>query len=443
MRRLRLALGCGVAATVPRTIAAWPWYVRDGTSAARAAGPAPAPVNADYVWRDKRIAFWERAVGEHHRGDMLSPATLSAEYLQRFRERGDVGDVLRALHDAWLSLRAEPRGNAAAEVDLASALLTLHRFRDALAVTRHVESYEPGDPSMKVREASLDLELGRYDRAVRIIAALPHQSGAEAIPAETLRARYDELSGKLGEARERFARVTALADSSYDEPAQSRAWFLFRSGELAFEAGDNDGALADERRALERFPDYSEANRVLARVDCALHRWQDCLDAARASAAVIPYPEVLGYEVDAQRALGDAAGAAQTDDLIRTVERIGNTQRISDRLLAIYYDEHHERLADAYAIAHRELAARDDVLTDDTLAWAAACDGRWSEARTRTNMALRLGTQNSLLLYHAGVIALHFGDRAAAKRRLTAALALNPSFHPFYADDARAKLATL
>jgi tetratricopeptide (TPR) repeat protein len=152
---------------------------------------------------------------------------------------------------------------------------------------------------------------------------------------------------------------------------------------------------------------------------------------------------VLGYEVDAQRALGDAAGAAQTADLIHTIERIGNAQHVSDRLLAIYYSEHGERLDDAYAIAHRELRARDDVLTEDTLAWAAAMDGRWEEARAHDARALRYGTENALMQYHAGAIALHFGDRASAKEHLTRALALNPSFHPFYADDAREKLAAL
>jgi len=443
VNRLRLVLGSVLAAIVLGAVAAWPWYVRSGADAARTAGPQPAAVNADYRERDRRIAFWERAVAEHHRGDMMSPATLSSEYLQRYRERGDIGDVLRALHGAWLSLRAQPYGNETAEVDLASALLTLHRFGDALAVTRHIERYEPRDTAMKTREASLDLELGRYDGAARIIAALPHGSGLDEVPADTLRSRYDELTGHLARARERFARVTALEDSLYDESAQQRAWFFFRSGELAFEAGDNDGAIADEQRALERFPGYSEANRLLARVECALHHWQACLDAARASAAVVPYPEVLGYEVDAQSALGDPAAAAQTDDLIRTIERIGNAQHVSDRLLAIYYDDHGERLSDAYAIARRELRLRDDVFTEDTLAWAAALDGRWSEARRRSAAALRYGTQNALLLYHGGVIALHFGDRATAQRRFEAALALNPSFHPFYADDARSKLATL
>ncbi len=155
---------------------------------------------------------------------------------------------------------------------------------------------------------------------------------------------------------------------------------------------------------------------MLARFTCALHRWQACLDAAAASAAVAPFPEVLGYEVDAQRALGDPAAAARTDDLIRTVERIGNAQHISDRLLAVYYTDHGERRDDAYAIAKRELAVRDDVFTEDTLAWAAAMDGRWYEARARIRRALRYVTENALLRYHAGIIALHFGDRVEARR---------------------------
>jgi len=126
-----------------------------------------------------------------------------------------------------------------------------------------------------------------------------------------------------------------------------------------------------------------------------------------------------------------------------TIEKIGNAQHISDRLLAIYYAEHHVRTADAYAIARRELSARDDIFSEDTLAWAAAADGRWNDARSAARKALRFDTENSLLQYHAGIIALHFGDRDEAKRRLGKALSLNPSFHQVYAADARALLARL
>jgi tetratricopeptide (TPR) repeat protein len=212
---------------------------------------------------------------------------------------------------------------------------------------------------------------------------------------------------------------------------------------MAFEAGDNDGAIASEKQSLSIFPTYADANRLLAKYECAGHHWQECLDAAIASANVIPYPETLGYEVDAYRGLGRTKDAAITDDLIVTEERIGNAQRISDRLLAIYYSDHHLRPGDAYAIAKRELAVRQDIFTWDTLAWAAAMDGKWDEARSDEAKAMKYGTQISLLYYHAGAIAQHFGDNATAKTCYQQALALNPQFHPFFADDARAQLAKL
>jgi tetratricopeptide (TPR) repeat protein len=447
MHRFTSMAALAVVAAALSAIAAWPAYVENGVNAARTAAlPTPAPVHADYLERDRLIAFWERAHAEHRRGDMLSPTNLSGQYLQRYRERGDPGDVVRAMHLAQEALRAQPYGNVAAELALGSAYVVLHRFADALALTRSVERYLPGEPSVVVREASVDLELGRYDAASAIIARLRTERASERVPSldvETLIARYDELTGHLARARERFERVVAFGNARYDAAAQQRSWFWFRAGELAFESGDNDGAIAAERRALDVFPNFSEANRMLARVLCSLQRWQECLSAARASAAVVPYPEVLGYEVDAYRALGDPASAAATDDVIRAIERIGNAQHVSDRLLAIYYSEHGERTADAYAIAKRELLVRDDVYAEDTLAWAAATDGRWAEAAAHSRAALRYGTQNALFRYHAGVIALHAGDRAGARSSLRQALALNASFHPFYADDARRRLALL
>ncbi|MBV8643069.1 MAG: hypothetical protein JO225_04045 [Candidatus Eremiobacteraeota bacterium] len=448
MKRFGVALGAAGAVLAVGLLAAWPKYVDRAVAAPPAPPPAAlptaAPVAADYALRDRRIAFWERAAAQHRRGDMLSPSVLSEEYLQRYRERGDVGDALRALGAAQASLRVQPRGNLSAETALGSALLTLHRFRDALAVTHDMERVAPGDPALRVREASLDLELGDYGAAKRIVDRFAHGADdGSALDVQTLLTRWDELTGHLDRARRRFARTTTYADAAYAAPAQERAWFWFRSAELAFEAGDTDAALGDARIALARFPNYGEANRVLARVDCALHRWRDCLAAARASARVTPYPEVLGYEVDALRALGERAEAAQTDDLIAAVGRLGDAQHVTDRLLAVYDAEHGVRPAEAYRLARGELAARDDVFTEDTLAWSAAADGRWDEARTRARRAVRLGTENALLDYHAGVIALHAGDRDEARRRLRRALARNARFHPWYADDARRRLAQL
>ena len=190
---------------------------------------------------------------------------------------------------------------------------------------------------------------------------------------------------------------------------------------MAFEAGDNDAALGDEREAVTMFPNYADALRTLARIECARHDWQQCLTDAVASANIVPYPETLGYKADAQRALGDAAGAAQTADLIHTVGQLGDQQHITDRLLAIYYADHHLYPHAAYAIAKNELdVARRHLHRRH--AGLGRGDGRALGRSALADRPARAATapQNSLLDYHAGVIAAHFGDRARRKAALRA-----------------------
>jgi len=422
--------------------ALWPAFIAARSSQAHADSlPTMAPVSADYRQRDKLIAFWEGAVRGDLTSDMLSPRMLAAQYLQRYRETGDIDDVLRAERMAKRSLQVQ-RGSVAADLVMASTLLTLHRFREARSYVRAAEKLHKGDPTLVAREASLDLELGEYEAAGRLLESVPLKARSDP-EWQTVQARYEELTGHLQDARRLIAGPQQELDANFGAPAQARAWYHFREGELAFEAGDVDASFAAERLALQIFPRYADALRALARFECADHRWQGCLEHAARSAEIVPFPETLGYEADAQRALGDDAAARKTDELIETIERIGNAQHISDRLLAVYYSEHGVHAQDALRIARRELLVRDDIYTEDTLAWAAAMAGRWDAARTAIRKAVRFDTEDARLQYHAGVIALHFGDTAQAKRRLERSLALNPHFHPAYADDARAQLARL
>jgi tetratricopeptide (TPR) repeat protein len=426
------------------TAAVWPWFVAYRTLQARADDlPAVAPVTADYRYRDKLVAFWEGAVRSRARNDMLSPRNLADQYLQRYRETGDIADVLRAVHMAQRSLDVMPSGNAGADLSMSSALLTLHRFREARRYVLLARIDHPRDATLVAREASLDMELGDYAAARALLASAPVKDQLVNSEWQTVQARYDELTGHLERARAEISKPAMELDSNFSAPAQSRAWYHLREGEMAFDAGDRSEALLQERSALALFPRYADALRDLARFECAARDWRSCLGDATRSADLVPFPEALGYKVDAERGLGDEAAAARTGALIETVERVGNAQHISDRLLAVYYSEHGIHVADALRIARNELAVRDDIYTEDTLAWAAAMAGRWDEARRASAKAIRFDTEDSRLQYHAGIIALHFGDRAFARKRLQRALALNPAFHAFYADDARAQLARI
>jgi Flp pilus assembly protein TadD len=433
-----------IAASALFALAAWPFFIANRSDEARAertpAG-AVAPLRDDQR-RDATISFWEGAFREHHRNDMMSPRILAGEYLQRYRETGDIDDVVRAKSMALRSLAIQPR-NIAALVDLAAIMLTLHRFREALHDIDGVLPYDPSNPAFLAQRASLQMELGEYDAARATLARIP-PSASNDPAAETVRARYDELTGHVGAARRLLAAATATSDADDTTGAQPRAWYHFRAGELDFESGDNAGAIREERAALRIFPTYNLALKDLAKFELANGDDVAALDAATRGAAITPFPETLGYEADAALALGDAKRAAAVRDTIFAIERIGNAYGVNDRLLAIYYADHRLRPQDALKIARREARLRgDEIYAQDTLAWAAAMAGQWVEARRAIGAALRHGSADPLLSYHAAVIALHFGRAAEGRRELARALALNPHFHPVFADDARARLAAL
>lgn len=400
-----------------------------------------APVSTDYLQRDRIVAFYEVQV-RRDPGDQIAQRMLGSEYLQRFRETGDLNDVTRALAVANRSLRLQPQGNVQALGVIASGDTALHRFSAALAADRASVEAAPFDDDARAQTASVLMELGRYAQAARILA---HPVQPDPNPTWlSIRARYDELCGDLAGARVAMAQAAGIVDRMITVPAYTRSWYHVREAQLAFEAGDDGTAGAQFDEALRIFPDNAMALLFQAKFYRARGQWQRALDAATRSADLYPLPQALGYEADAQRALGDEGDARRTDALIRAEQRLFNVQGINDRLLAMYYAEHREHLGDALAAARSDIGKRgDEIYADDTMAWVLAAMNRWNQARGYAERAARYGTADPELEYHAGVIAWHTGHQGEARRRLAAALASNARFHPFYAEDARRLLSEI
>jgi tetratricopeptide (TPR) repeat protein len=416
--------------------AAWPWFA---AHRAQATVLPLAPVSDDYRLRGRMVAFYE-AQARRDPYDQITTRMLAAEYLQRFRETGDLNDVTRALATARTSLGLQPQGNSQALSVLASGEIALHRFAAALAAEHASLQGNPFDDNARAQTASILMELGRYDEAARVLA---HPSESDPNPTwMSIRARYDELTGNLAGARLQMGSATGIVDRLITVSAYARSWYHMRDAQLAFEAGDANTARAQFDESLRIFPDNAMALLFAAKFYRAHGDWQRALAAASRSADLYPLPQALGYEADAQRALGDAAGAQQTDALIRAEQRLFNVQGINDRLLAMYYAEHREHLGDALAAARSDLDKRgDEIYADDTMAWVLAAMGRWQQARFYAQRATRYDIQDPEVEYHAGAIAWHTHHLQEARRRLSAALAIDPQFHPFYADDARRILA--
>ncbi|WP_375491370.1 tetratricopeptide repeat protein [uncultured Nostoc sp.] len=394
-------------------------------------------VYPDYLQRSHIISVYEEKVAQSPDSSIFL-RLLADQYLRRFREIADIDDVLRAEQAARRSLALQPRHNEVSSMLLASALLSQHQFRSALEVLNNSSVDNPNIVSLR---ASIQMELGNYEATHQLLQNLAQEksnSGHNAVVA-----RYLELTGNLASARQLLDEAMREMDSFYTTSAETRAWFHVRTGDLAFAVGDF--ALSEQRyrEAFDLFPRHIAAFTGLARLYAAQHRWQNVLNITNQGIELMPLVETLGYKADAQVALLDQKGAAETEDLIGVVAYLSKVKGIYDRAMAVYYTEHGIHLPEALQIARAEVAVRDDVYAEDTLAWAAAANGQWEEAQQAAQRATRFGTEDALLQFHAGMIAFHLGKREEAIKRLTQAVSLNPQFHHKYADQARLVLANL
>jgi tetratricopeptide (TPR) repeat protein len=399
--------------------------------------PSSAPVFPDYLQRSHIISFYEQKVVESPDSSIFL-RLLADQYLRRFREIADVEDLFRAEVASRKSLDLQPSNNQSAYMLLASDLLSQHQFRAALDVLNSPKLFFD-DPSVVSLKASIQMELGNYADANQLLQSLAEKtsaSGENSAPNAVV-ARYLELTGHLDQALKLLDETMQYMDYFYTNPAENRAWFHVRSGDLAFASGEF--ALSERRykEALELFPHHIAAFTGLARLYAAEHRWHDVLNVANQGIDLMPLVETLSYKVDAQTALGDGSGAVETDGLIGVVANLSQVKGIYDRALAVYYTEHGIHLPEALQIARSEVAVRDDIYAEDTLAWAAAANGKWLEAEQAAQRATIHGTQDALVQFHAGIIALHLDRREEAVERLTQALSLNPQFHHKYAEQAR------
>ena len=404
------------------------------------AGDDSELVFPDYLQRSQIIRTYEAEVRQSPDSSLLL-RLLAGQYLKRFRERADVEDLLRAEQAARQALSLQNDRDRSSSMILASALLSQHRFQEALQTIIEAQKFAPDDANLVALSASIEMELGHYDTTNHLLQRLTQQTADSGHTA--VRARYLELTGNLATARELMNSAMQQMDTFYSNSAETRAWFHVRAGDLSFAAGELPLAEQRYQEALTLFPQDTAAFTGLARLYAAQHRWSEALDIANRGIEGVPLLETLAYKADAQKALGDAEGVIETESLMDVVAHLSKVQGIYDRALAVYYIDHGIHLPEALEIARREVVARDDIYAEDTLAWAAAANHHWKEAQQAVKQATRLGTEDALIQFHSGMIALRCGDRPAAFRYLTQALKLNPKFHHRYAEEARQTLSSL
>jgi tetratricopeptide (TPR) repeat protein len=357
-------------------------------------------------------------------------AGVGREWVRKARLSSDPGFYLGVAGCSDVALKVEAAFTPALELKTL-VLMNDHRFREARRLAEEILSRDPESFVALGAKSDALLELGLYHEAA--LVAQRQMSLRPGMAAFARGSYLHWLRGDTRRAREFIKDALSGRDARDPEPA---AWTFAEAAAIFWHEADYGGADAVYAEALRWVPDYTPALVGRGRVAIARDQPQAAVSFLEKAHRLRPLAETAWLLGDAREMAGDARGAEHAwAEVVRQGRR-------GDRLtLALFYATKNRDVHEALRLAEEERAARGGIYVDDTYAWALYRAGRLAEARQASDRALRLGTRDARLLYHAGAIRLAGGDAPGGRRLVQRALALNPRFDRTSAAEAQGLLA--
>ena len=395
-----------------------------------ARNPNPNPDTLDELIENLRLRV-EAVPGDH-----VSWATLGIAYVQQAKATVDPSYYARADGALAESLDLDDEQNFLAYAGLSTLASARHEFALAEEYAERGLAINDFNPTLHGALSDARLQLGDYDAA---LAAAQRMNELE--PATPALARLSYLYELRGETDLATRFMSDAADAAF--LVGDRAFALFQLGELAFNEGDALGALDLYNEALAAVPDDPQAlagkARTLAVVDqenTAVSIYDELVRRAPEPAYVAAYGELL-------ESLGRTEEAEQQYAVVEATRTLFAANGVEPDAEPILFEANHGDPASALAEAEVGIESRPFVAMYDAHAWALYRIGRFDEALVSIDEALATGYRNASFLYHSGMIKRALGDTDGAIADLSAALDLNPHFHPLAAVEAADVLASL
>ena len=418
-----LALGCGGRSTpVPAT----------------ATQHAAAPLKTESEIRELDIQYFTDRAKRDPTG-ALDLAHLSALYLARGRETGDPRDAILAEQAARKSMANRKERNGAAAQVLETSLLAQHRFDEALPLAIAARDAEPENPALRAALGDIQMEMGQYDSARVSFANLHVALGAPSVAPRL--ARWAEIEGQPDKARRLLHAALVTVQKLPEVPAEQRAWYWLRIGDVELRSGHPRAADSAYTTGLALHPDDYRLLSALSHSALLQREWPRSIAFGERAIAVTLDPATLGTLSDAYAGAGDSAKSAEYARVLDV--SVLKQPGAYHRAWSLFLLDHGQHLATVSRKIREELKTRKDIYAYDLFAWSLHKAGRDAEAQKAMMVALKEGTRDAQLFYHAGMIEHALGHEDVARARLSEALAVNPFFHPTQVADARATLAQL
>jgi tetratricopeptide (TPR) repeat protein len=407
-------------------------------SRGRSAGPplltqseavSPSDIDATIASLQERVRMGQASA--------LDLARLGAAHLQKARTTGNPRFYAVAAKALRKSLNSEP-SNVSALLGMGELALARHDFSAALEWGRKAREADRYSSTAWGVIGDADVGLGRYSRGFkayqRMVNLLPNLASFARV--SYARELTGDIRGAI-DAMRRAARSGALI-------AENRAWTATQLGDLHLGSGQLEEAQRHYRAARRLAPDFTPALAGLGRVQAARGRTAAAIHSYRQVVARLPLPQYVMTLGDLYDIAGRPADSARQYDLVEAQQELFEANGVvPDVEMTVFFADQGGDPSTALALAREQYRERKSVQVADALAWALYKNGNLSEAQRVMARALRLGTRDATIHYHAGMIATAAGKRERGVRHLTLALGTNPHFSILYADSARRTLARL
>jgi len=409
--------------------------------------PPASPLPSDEAANRQTILFLEERTKTDPE-DFIAQNKLAGYYLQQVRETGDLTYLKLAAHASEISVNTlVPEHNLDGLAELTQVELTSHEFIAARKHALQLIELQPDKSYPRQMLGDALLELGEYDEAKKAYWLMEQFGGVQGltrVAIEQRLARLELLRGDPRTATEHFRKALRTALAGPAPQRETVAWCRWQLGETAFSTGDYLTAEQHYRDALVTFPNYFRALASLGRVRAAHGDWSGAAEQYEKAIRIFPDPSYVAALGDIYHLLGREQDAADQYKLVEAIARLNLVAgNLYNRQEALFYADHDIHLEKAYQNAVQEYAIRKDIYGADVVAWTALKAGKLPESEAAIKEALKLGTRDSKLFYHAGMIAQAAGDRASATSFLKQGLDLSPEFDPLQARIARKALAAL
>ncbi|CAN5265301.1 hypothetical protein BH20ACI2_BH20ACI2_04820 [soil metagenome] len=421
------------------TIFAWIVFGVSENTTHSAASELLRPVTAtsdQSTLADRNIRAAQVAI-ENQPNDPKGYNLLANAFMQKARETGDFSLNLRAEQSLSESFRVAP-DNYDATRQQAALLLNFHKFPEALQTAQKALAVNPQDYTIYDVMVDALVELGDYNRAVESA-----QKRVDLRPDTAAYSRISYLRSLHGDTKGSIEMMRMAAESASPANPEGIAWCRVHLGDELIKDGRLREAEREYDLALFTFPDYHLALAAKGRARFASGDTENAIAFYKRAVDRVPLPEYVTSLGDLYAKVGRREEAQQQYAQVEFIEKAGASNGTYSSQLALFWADHDIRLDEALAIAQRERAGRNDIYTADVLAWSLYKSGRFQEAKVAIDEALRLGTRDPQLLFHAGMISLSLGDKKTGSNYLKKALAINPSFDILHADVAKEKLKAI